>query len=402
MIDQQICPEARLALLIAKWVVSDQGFKEIEELLQHKKIKWQQFNGLSDYHELSAFAYICLRKLSRLLPKEETELLQKHYIFTLSRSLYLWREFEFVGRAFREKEIIFLPLKGIAFFLENLYSDKTYLRPMADIDILIKKEELPLAERIMENLGYEKKMRGMKKDYWLNRSYHLGFIKNFNEGLPYIAELHWALDFKRGKPMLTSLWQRTKKYEFDGKDIYSLSPEDNLLSLALHQRHFGKALCLKYTCDTELILSRYNGKLDWDYIIKEADTSEIRTALYFMLIQTELFFDHKIPSFVLRALNVVSYKDRLIKQFILRNTFLAASSASQERLEINMLFLKSHFLLYDNFWEPIRFILNVPQEQFAQFYGLPPYTFKSNLLYRLRYLYFLTKMTSERITDFIL
>lgn len=379
--------EARLTLLLARWIVYNYDSLEIEDLLMQESIAWKRLHGFITYHELSSLAYPYLRRYSYLLPHKETELLEKSYYYCLAHLFYLWKEFKCIVNACKDKNIEFVPLKGIAFIVDNIYADKTYLRPMCDIDLLIKERELPLAATILESLGYEKDLRGMQEDYWKEENYHLGFIRKSTNGLFCHAELHWALDYKRDKPILPNLWNRIKKSKVEDKDVYLLSPEDTLFCLALHQRRFGKMLSLKNACDVAMVLDRYNTELDWDYILKEAKVGDMRTTLYFVLTQANLLLDIQIPIFVIRSLDVPKYKKRLIEQFILKDTF--SLELNNGRVNINNLYLKSHFLLYDNLWEPVRSVLNVPQEQFAKFYKLPAYTIKTNLLYRFRYLYIL-------------
>ncbi|MBU1853443.1 MAG: nucleotidyltransferase family protein [Candidatus Omnitrophica bacterium] len=380
--------ESRLALLLARWIIYDNGFEKIENLLMQEKIEWKKFREIIVYHELCAFAYICLKKHLYLLPNNSMELLKKDYYFCLTHQVFLWREFLRIAHIFRDKNIEFTPLKGIAFFIDNMYGERRYLRPMVDIDLMVKKETLPLVERILGSLGYEKHLGGNKEDYWKSQNYHLPFIKKRQKGLPCMAEMHWDLDYKRKNPLLPYLWSRIKKMRLDGKEISLLSPEDTLFSIALHHRRFGKMLCLKNVCDTAMLLERYKDDIDWHYILREAEREGMRTILYFIFTQATLLLDVKIPPFVLRRLDIPGYKRQLIERFILSNTFAVESGLNNYK----SLYLRTHFLIYDNIWDPVKCVLGLPLEQFAKFYSLQPYSRRTNLLYKIRYLYFLKSL----------
>jgi len=386
---KEVSPEVRLVLLITRWIVNNQDTSEIKDLLTQDKFEWKRLERFITYHELDPSTYLCLKKYSYLLPGDKIKLLENSYYYCLTYLSYLWEEFKHISNAFRDKNIISLPLKGTAFIANKIYADKAYLRPMCDIDLLIKEKDLPFIEKILEGLGYEKNLCGMRENYWREKSYHLEFIKKREKKPFYNVEMHWALDYKRGKSILPYLWDRVKKVQIDGKDTYLLSPEDTLFCLALHQRRFGKALCLKNVCDVAVLLNRYNSDLDWNYILKEASSASMSTTLYFVFAQANLLFDIQIPSSALKALNVPAYKKKLIRRFIVQDTFSLGLGLSNGERNRNSVYLKSHFLLYDNFWEPVKYILNIPQEQFAKFYELPPYAKKTNLLYRIRYLYFI-------------
>lgn len=380
-------PEEQLILALARKAIHSHNPLELKDLLLNECFSWQKFKRFLLYHQLSPLAYYYLKDHTSSF-SEEIELLKKEYYSCEFYLSYLWQEFTKIAKIFNAEKIEFLPLKGIAFLVENIYIDKRYLRPMSDIDLFIKKEALSSVENILKGLGYVKELEGMKEDYWKNKSYHLGFMKKSSEALSCCVEIHWDLDYKRNIFPLPYLWNRARRLRIQGQDINMLSPEDTLFSLALHQRRFGRNICLKDIRDTALVLKKYSAKLDWDYILKEAKRSKIRASLYFILLQAKLLLKVNMPYFLLKALNIPSYKRRLMEQFIFHNTFPYSLGLNNSDIA-KRLYLVSHFLVYDNFWEPIRYIKDIPQEQFAKFYGLSSYTKKTEFLYRARYLYFL-------------
>ena len=377
-----VSSETRLVLLIAQWIVNDRRLPEIETILAREPVNWEYFNALLAHHELSSFAYSCLKNYSSLFPSAEVDLLKKNHYFVLARLAGQEKEFLEIADIFRGQGIGLLPLKGAAFLIDNMYGDKAGLRPMADIDILVKKDKLSQAENLVETLGYQKEFCGLKEDYWRKKGYHVTFIKNKSGKMfSTLLEMHWLLDYPRNISLLPSLWGRTRKLQFSGREIALLSPEDTLFSLALHLRRFGNVLSLKSACDFACLLTKYKD-LNWDYILKEAKNGQMCASLYFRFIQVKIFFDIQAPDSLLNSLAPLHYKRGLMERFILKNTFLSLDDTD------NRVFLKNHFLAYDNLWEPVSMIINMPQEQFAKFYRLTPYSVKAILLYRLRFLYF--------------
>ncbi|MFA5114468.1 MAG: nucleotidyltransferase family protein [Candidatus Omnitrophota bacterium] len=380
---KSISPEAKLSLLIAKALVSDTKAGAIEEFLNQEQLDWYKFNKIITCHELSPSAYIFLKKYPEFIHQDELKLLERHFYANLLHLNLIQQELMKILQSFQEENIIALPLKGAHFLLDtSIYRDKAYLRPMIDIDILLKKETYHQAQNILESQGYKMELKGNREEYWLNKNCNMAFIKMLQDNCSYIVELHWALDYPRGIRLLPHLWSRIKRIEVEGNNIYLSSPEDAFFSLILHQRRFGNALPLKRACDAAILLTRYKGELDWDYMIEEAARGKMRTILYFALSQIETLFDIKIPPSVLKISGVPDYKKKLIRNLLLRDTF-------KYSLNLNSVYLKAHFFLYDDFREPVKSILNIPQEQFAKFYNLKPYTAKTDLLYRWRYLRYL-------------
>ncbi len=374
-------PEAKLVLLIVRSLAGCCNPELIGGFLEKNQLDWAKLNRLLAYHEIYPGAYIFLKKYPWLLPVKELSFLEDNFYANLSLLARMQQEAVKILSALEAKNIPALPLKGAFFLLDaSVYGDQAYLRPMQDIDILVKKEDYPRAQVTLESLGYEKALHGDKEEYWLKQNYHMAFVKKDCFGRGCMAEVHWALDYPRKAALLPQLWERTKKIEGGGKTQEVLSCEDSIFSLALHQRRFGKMLLLKSACDAALLLK--NSRLDWDYFTLEAQRAGTRTTLYFVLAQAQILFGLAIPSAVLKKLRIPRYKQELIANFIFRNTF-------QEQPDLRGLYLKAHFLLYDGFAEPLKAAFSVPREQFAKFYKLPPYAFKTGILYNLRWFYFL-------------
>lgn len=381
--------EGKLILAIVEQALSGNKNSKIEELVNAYKINWQKFIELVFYHEFFPFLYNEIKYLSFLFSPDLMELARNSYYQSLAHSLNLWQEFLRILKAFEGEEITLLPIKGIA-LLEDAYAEN-YLRAMVDIDVLVKENNLAEAEKIFYNLGYIKELCGLKEEYWRNKQTHISFCCHRTKQLPILIDVHWALDFKRKhRQILPELWSRIREINVEGRKIKLLSPEDTLFVLALHKRRFGKALCLKYALDIILLLRKYASIFDWDYVLKEAEEGKMCSSLFFALSEAKFLNNQYIPSNILKRIRIPEWKKRLIAIFIERNVFLDSME-----LKIKNLYLKSHFLLYDNFREPIEYILDIPEEQFAKFYNLKPYEKKSDFFYRNRLFYMPFKWLSD-------
>lgn len=372
--------EENLIKAIARKIIGKEA-EGIKDLLAKHPIDVKRFKECVSYHELIPFAYLALKDFDGLLPEDLSEFLKNNYYYTLIQCQKNWQEFLRISKAFEEKNIIMVPLKGIA-LLHDIYAAYP-ARPMTDIDLLVREEELENAGAALRDLGYRKELRGLKETYWRKSQCHIVFYKKIKEKkLPFV-EVHWGIDFKRkNRSMFPELWGRIREINADGKSLKLLSPEDTLFSLALHNRRFGKVLCLKNVLDAAIILDKYSNSFDWDYCINMAHKYRMRAALFFMLSEVEFLAGINMPECALKGLSLQSPRKKRIKEFIAKNTF----SWGQDRGNKG-LYLKSHFLLYDNFWEPIDYILNIPQEQFAKFYGLTSYDKKTEFFYRNRLLF---------------
>ncbi|TAM38444.1 hypothetical protein EPN54_04250 [bacterium] len=357
----------------------------IREILAEDSIDWDLFTQLIVYHQLIPLAYLRLKNLIGLLPPGLAKLIKNNSYSTLRQTHHLWREFVRIGYVFEQSAVTLVPIKGVA-FLADIYQD-TFFRPMVDIDLLVQEKEFLKAEEILLNLGYKKDLHGLGEEYWKENQYHIAFLKN-NPSFILRVELHWALDYKRkNRHILPEIWQRLREVQYDGKKIKLLSPEDSLFSLALHSRRFGENLCLKNVYDAILLLRKYGTGFDWDYCLAMSEKYNMRVTLYFLLAQMQFLSCQNIPGYVLKKLNISALRKKIIRMFISRNTFFL-----KKLLQHKNVYLQLHFLLHDNILEAAAYIINIPKEQFAKFYGLKMFCDKTDFLYRWRLLYILKKI----------
>lgn len=381
--------ETELLKSVIKEIVLENHKSVILEILQSRKINWQRLKDLILYHELGNFLYLILKDKENLLPEDFSIFLKDTFYSGFFRYMLLWDEFLKINKEAKRQNILILAIKGLS-FTEELY--KRYgFRPIVDIDLLIKEEQLDRGIRLLEDLGYKKHLLGGEESYWRTQQCHLEFIR-FQDRIPFLAELHWALDFKRGKiEVIPSLWKRLSNVCIENERFYTLSPEDLLFSLALHQRRFGKMFNLKYVCDVGLTLK--NHKIDWNYVWQTSQSERMQTSLFFLLYQTDFILDIGLKPY-LKALKIPSLQKRLISSVVRKYIY-----STYKEFNLNYLYLLCHLLLYDSFYEPLKYIFNIPEEQFAKFYKLSLYSSRTKRLYHLRYLYLPYRLIKDLLSS---
>ena len=373
--------ENELILSMLHQLTAEAKYEPTASFCGQKQINWDKIKLLLLEHGIAPFVYPILDHFASLVHQELNEFLKSNYYLNLTQNLILHREFIRIASAFNKMNISVVPIKGIA-FLQDIYA-KSPIRPMVDMDLFVKEDELAQAQGVLEKCGYEKNLEGLLESYWRNNQCHIAFCKvATNKPKNIHIDLHWGLDFKRKKrAILPQLWKHIRKVKVDNLQITLLSPEDNFFSLALHQRRFGKIINLKYALDTALIL-RNCRNFNWDYVVYESRRGKMCSCVFFMLAQTEYFLGINIPDPVKHGLGVSSFKQKVIRDFIAKNAFKFSNVNSLKKI-----YLGSHFLLYDSLMEPVEYILNIPKEQFAKFYNLKPYDKQTQFYYNNRLLY---------------
>lgn len=377
MQDKSLSIEAKLIFDVCQQVVLNEKNRAIN-LDERGEIDWPLLMQLIAYHELLPFAYIYFHSFEHIVPSKVMDFFKIRYYSTLLMNNYFREEFINLTEVFIKEDIAMLPIKGMA-LLGDIYNLESP-RPMADIDILVKKQDLERAEGILIKCNYVKDFREGSELYWKNKNCNIPFKKN---GRGRTVELHFALDLERfDMGALPKLWKRLRTINTNGTEIKLLSPEDTLFSLALHQRRFGKRLCLKNTLDIVLLIKKYKDNFDWDYVLKAARAGKARSTIFFALFQSKILLGTLIPDFVWESLRVSLLRKKLVVQLIKDNIFCVDSFH-----KIKYIYLKSHFLIYDNLWEPIRHILHITKEEFAKFYNLSLSAPDLERLYMVRFVY---------------
>lgn len=351
-------------------------------------VNWEKFKRMAGQQELLSFVFPVFKKTGITLQKDVLDDFYHKYISFLIWALRLEREYIRIAALFSKANVDIVPIKGIA-FLEDIYVSYPS-RQMCDIDVLIKEEDFQKAENILQAAGYLKDLEGLKEEYWRKHQCHIVFKNPVDTKKQIRLEVHWALDFKRGEKMiLPELWQRVRSISSGQGLIKVLSPEDNLFSLALHLRRMGNILRLKNVLDAALILKHYT--LDWEYILKESTRGKMRASVFFLFFQAHHFLGPYIPSFVWEGLGIPLPQRKQISSFITKETFMFEGEK-----KITQVYKKGHFLFYDSFWEPIFYILNIPLEQFAKFYNLKQYNWRTRILYYNRIWYMFYREVADR------
>jgi hypothetical protein len=381
--------EVKLALAVASKYISNEGSRKL--FISKNSINWDTFKDLLVYHELHALVFPMTRDYIDSFPEALLNFLKINYYACVVRNQQLWEEYLRIFDAFKAARCSIVPIKGIA-FLAEIYSSIP-ARPMTDIDVLVKEGELDMAKSIFLSLGYRQTYDENEEKYWRTKQCHISFSRSGPAKLGFLADVHFGLDFKRhGRNILPRLWDRVVEVDSNGRKIKLLSPEDTLFSLALHERRFGKTLCLKNVFDLALTLDKNKEAFDWEYVLREAKDGSMSGCVYYMLYQAVGYLGASIPEQVLQRLDISKVRKMMIRGFVNRNIFRLENTKERKYL-----YLKSHFLLYDNFWEPLEYIINIPLEQFSKFYSLRKNAASTNALYRFRLIYMPYKYILTRL-----
>jgi|GEM_PF-443370 len=220
---------------------------------------------------------------------EVFEKLEKDYYQSLRRNILMWEEIKPILKSFKEDGIEVILLKGVA--LAELVYKNLALRPMSDIDLLVKKEELPRIDERMRKFGYStdenyrNSLRYSSVDY-------LNSIEYRNRAVS--VHFHWHLVnstlpsfMYASKIDIEKIWKEAIPVKISGTETLSLAPHHLLIHLSEHASKPGHSLSrLILLCDIAETIKVYQEELDWELLINEARTFNLNRPLYYSLYLT--------------------------------------------------------------------------------------------------------------------
>jgi hypothetical protein len=264
---------------------------------------WQNISELASEEGVAPLLWWRLNEqgYSSLLPQEAAKYLQSVYYDCVSTNTLLESEVSKIGAYFCEKKIPVILLKGAA-LSRSIYPDPG-LRPMNDLDLLVRKQNLPQAVKAITALGYEEQ----------KTTYHVLFFGG--PGKRVTLELHWNLQ-PSGHDSLSednSVWAWEDSVPFDNSLM--LSPEATLLYLSAHltMQHGETTPRLIWFYDLHLLILKYNSELDWTKVLGLSRKLGWETALAEALLGSLHFFATEMPVEVLTSLYTIIQKGDQIK-----------------------------------------------------------------------------------------
>ena len=209
------------------------------------------------------------------------------YHLAMANNLYFGHELDKIAEEFSGHGIHCIGLKGMV--LSRTIYPSPALRPMFDIDILVKEEDLQTACRILGELGYhplKKGELGKAQRY----QYHAHYFKE--SASPVILEVHWGLGEKNRYDINEAgIWARAQKSPYG--PYLEMSDDDTLLYLSLHFFKHFLFKRLSWLCDIhEWVCLR---EIHWDRVVERAQAQSIATFLACTLIILERFYQMTLP-----------------------------------------------------------------------------------------------------------
>jgi hypothetical protein len=342
--------ENRLLLLCARPKFLENEVDQVKYLIS-LPLSWNNILDSAFSQGIAPLLYNCLKGIREKghIPQEVTDKLKKAYHENIARNMYLYAELLRIIKAFGDKGVKVIVLKG-AVLAKIVYKD-IGLRSMMDIDLLVKKEDLPYAKETMSNLGYVPKMRLLSEEWFTKNHFHLPTYIHREKSL--IVEIHWHITGKAFNNINIKQWfERARCTKLDRYQVLTPAPEDMIIHLCLHLYNHGyhSKMILRELCDISETLNHYREEIDWMLFKNEINDYGLHRPVYSILYLAKNFYnsadmplqDQRIESSYINLKLLKILKERM---FIEDDRFSALPGGLIKSLAVNKIGGKLRLLL---------------------------------------------------------
>ncbi|MBN3040337.1 MAG: nucleotidyltransferase family protein [Candidatus Omnitrophica bacterium] len=236
--------------------------------------EWDKFLILASQEGLSSLVYYNLtnhKHAFKIPPVVLSRLKQEFYINT-GRNVCIRDELDNIYSAFENKKIDAVLVRGAVFF------DKIYpalgIRPLVDADIVIFEKDLEAVSSMLRDIGYQS---SNNYPFFLEKD-------NFYLDLHLNVPGYWRARVQNSSIDISdsSIWQETIPLKENYFHVRGLGLYDSILASAQHLQWHDFSRLIWFV-DIANLINSSSQDLDYDYLIKRAETFNLKKTLYFMI-----------------------------------------------------------------------------------------------------------------------
>ncbi len=305
-------------LLLCSRVEMPENLKErFAALMVEGAVDWDRFLEAADLHMVKPLAYRHLQLFSECVPEEVKKELRDEAARNFAQNIRALEEIKRLAELFSENSLEVLFTKGASFLLD-MYRDDPGLRPLSDIDVLVREEDFAEVDSVLREKGF----RPREENEGLER-YRTQVLYSF-EGKVFLDVHRGFVGRKLHDDMLNvdeeRIWKSKRKLSLRGYDVYTLDLVHTLLYQCIHLAMHHGFSGVRWYVDVLEFLNKYGDELDWDEVMGLARDYRVRRPVYYALRFARDMLSAPVPENVLNDMGKIERKvDRLVFRKIRKN-----------------------------------------------------------------------------------
>lgn len=269
-----------------------------KEFYNYSDHDWEEFWKVSRIHSVTELLYSRIMALNivRQFPDNVLERFREFLYPRASANSWLLQTGKEVTQRLLESGIETLALKG--FFLQQAVYADDEIRPMNDVDLLVRREQIPAAIEILNEIGF-RVLSHFDPAFENEDIKHVPPMQNeFGQTL----ELHWNL-LEENEPFsidMEQVWEHKTCYS---NRLWGLSLEHLIVHLAIHgsYQHYLR-LGLRSLLDLNRVIEKFADEIEWEQVLSTAKAWNAEKSLWVSLKLTQKYLLLDLPEDVLLSL----------------------------------------------------------------------------------------------------
>ncbi len=279
-----------------------------QDIEKNSADEWNSLCRIATDNNLLPLLYYKLISHKIAVPRPVENSLRNDYLSYSGKDLKRGRQLCELIKIFNEHGIEHMLLKG-SHLAEKVYTNSA-LRVMCDIDILVRREDIEKAFKVLINEGYYDGSRpgcsNIVKDVYVHH-YPVLYKDNL-----FPVELHRYLFENNDLENMEQIWSRAQTVSIGGMASKVMTVEDLLIYTALHGlKYHTQKLGVNFLYDLHAVIIRKN--INWDIVaerIKDNDWGNSKT-LYSALVMTKKYLHTNIPENFLNVIKPADFSEKI-------------------------------------------------------------------------------------------
>lgn len=285
--------ENQLLVECSRKIINSEQVPQFKSILQNK-IDWDYLLETAQHNSIKQLLYWHLNNICpEAVPRAVLDSLKEDFQMIAKKNFIMTSELLRVLNFFNENDICVIPFKGPT--LTTLLYGDIPLRKYGDLDILIQRQDITEAERLLYALGYQPNSSESREDEF---KFFL-----FQDDFTIILEMQCEINPKRFSFQFDfkGLWKRLQQTSLNSISTPTLCPEDLILLLCVHGgKHRWERM--KWICDIYELIGVFDGKIDWKKTIELARLSGCQRILLLGLHLADEVLGANLPQYMRREI----------------------------------------------------------------------------------------------------
>lgn len=285
-----------LLLYCLRVVPDEMGDGRLKEL---SSSDWDIFLEAAGRHGIAPLLYYRLITFhpGAQIPAEVFQKLRNSYLHSAGRNMRLYHELGKVLGRLRQHGVPVIALKG-AHLAIAVYRNIA-LRPMGDIDLLVKQTDLLRVQEILVRQGYI----ASKEEIGCSQLHLPPYKKKDSINI----EIHFNIEAPpfSDRVDVEKLFARAQTCFIEGIEVLTFCPEDLLLHLCMHASfHHAFDNGIRPLFDISHTIEHYAEELDWEQLLDRSKEWGVNKCVYLSLFLAKRFAGASIPGQIMKELDV--------------------------------------------------------------------------------------------------